>query len=271
MNKSKYQTGLTLIELMIGMLIGLIVVGGGISVFSESVKGQSDNIRLSRLNQDLRAMMDIMVRDIRRAGFVTSDPTTNFANLLDNPFTDDITVGFTTDLALHDADSCIVYAYNRDNETPPIVDSNERLGFRRVGTEFSMRLSGVTNENCNNGSWQSITGPEVEITNLQFTLTTSTLNVTSMISDDDNDGIVEASDSDGIPYGDDNDNDVCDMAEVCNTCIRSSPGVSGDPACLTLRKIAITLTGRLAGDNTVTQTITAETRIRNDKFLAAVL
>lgn len=270
MNHSKYQAGLTLVELMIGLLIGLIVVGGGISVFSISVKGQSDNIKLTRLNQDLRSMMDIMVRDIRRAGFVTSDPTTNLTSLLNNPFTDAITVGSTTDLELHNANACIVYAYNRNDDTPPIVTSNERLGFKQVGAELRMRQSGSTNENCDNSRWQNITEAEVEITNLQFTLTTSPLNVSSMIEDDDTDGVVEASDSDGIPYGDDDNNGVCDIAEVCNTCNRGSPAVSGDPACLYIRNIVITLTGRLASDNTVSQTITTQTRIRNDKFLAAV-
>ncbi|MGZ8934443.1 MAG: prepilin-type N-terminal cleavage/methylation domain-containing protein [Methylobacter sp.] len=46
----KQQTGVTLIELLIGLLVGLIVVAGGISVFVTSVKGQTDNIKLSRLN-----------------------------------------------------------------------------------------------------------------------------------------------------------------------------------------------------------------------------
>jgi type IV pilus assembly protein PilW len=270
MNRSHVQTGLTLVELMMGMLIGIIVVGGGISVFSLSVKGQSDNIKLTRLNQDLRSMMDIMVRDIRRAGFVTSDPTTNLSSLLDNPFTDDTTVGATTDLAVHNSNTCIVYAYNRNDDTPTTISSNERLGFKRVNTELRMRQTGSTNENCDNSRWQNITEAEVEITNLQFTLTTSPLNVSSMIEDDDTDGVVEASDTDGIPYGDDDNNGVCDIAEVCNTCNRGSPAVAGDPACLYIRKIAITLEGRLASDDTVTQTITTQTRIRNDKFLAAV-
>jgi type IV pilus assembly protein PilW len=215
-------------------------------------------------------MMDIMVRDIRRAGFVTSDPATNLASILDNPFTDNITVGATTDLELHNANSCIVYAYNRDDDTPPVVENNERLGFKQVGAELRMRQTGATNENCDNSRWQNITEPEVEITYLQFTLTTSMLNVSSMIEDDDNDGTVEASDNDDIPYGDNNNNGICDVAEVCNTCVRASPAVSGDPNCLYIRSIAITLTGRLATDNAVTQTLTVKTRVRNDKFLADV-
>ncbi len=274
----KKQSGLTLVELMIGMLVGIIVAGGAVSIFSNSVSSQSDNIKLTRLNQDLRAMMDIMVRDIRRAGFVTSLPDTHFASLQDNPFFDT-----TTDISILDydggTDNCIMYSYNRDEndddgggtlESPPAVDNNERLGFRLASdNQLEMRQTGTTNASCG-GSWQTITEPEVEITNLQFTLTSSPLNVTSMMNDDDNDGVVEASDSDGVPYGDDNSNGLCDTGEVCNTCVLSSPPASGDLACLFVRHVTISLAGRLTDDNAVTQTITQDVRIRNDKFIAAV-
>lgn len=112
------QVGVTLIELMIGLLVGMIVVAGGFQVFTTSIKGQTDNQQLSRLNQDMRAMMDIMVRDIRRAGFVTSYPDTNFASLQNNPFFDGTTAGSTTDISVHNpgtisgntiSGTCIVY------------------------------------------------------------------------------------------------------------------------------------------------------------------
>ena len=86
------------------------------------------------------------------------------------------------DIAIHDGGACIVYAYNRDDdanndrvtdETPSAVDSNERLGFRLSNGELRMRLSGATNENCTDGSWESITEPEVQITGLTFTLTST--------------------------------------------------------------------------------------------------
>jgi prepilin peptidase dependent protein B len=272
----KQQTGLSLVELLIGMLVGLVVAAGGISLFTVSVKGQSDNVKLSRLNQDLRAMMDVMERDIRRAGFVTSDPDTNSASLQNNPF-----FGATTDLAVYDGGSCIVYAYNRDddpdndglaNEVPSAVDSNEFMGFRLNNNgKLEMRKSGTTNADCSSDNgiayWESITESEVEITGLTFTLTSTPLNVTSMINDDDGDGMTEASDSDGIPYGDDNGNGVCDASEVCNTCTRNG---SPDPACLYVRNVTITLTGRLQGDQAVTQTIVEQVRVRNDKYLAAI-
>jgi prepilin peptidase dependent protein B len=275
------QTGVTLVELMIGLLIGLIIVAGGLSVFSNSVRGQADNIKLSRLNQDLRAMMDIMVRDIRRAGFVTSYPDTNFASLKNNPFFS----GAVNDIAVYDVGRCLVYAYNRDDndadnnnvvgdiETPSTVDSNERLGFRLNNGKLQMRTSGTSNENCSNGNWQTITEPEVEITGLTFSLTSTALNVTSMDTDTDGDGCYDGDDQNPttaspscktVNFG----NNLCDTGESCNTCTRDNS--APDPACLYIRNVAITLTGRLLDDINVTQTITEQVRVRNDKYLAPI-
>jgi len=267
----KQQAGVTLVELMIGLLVGLIVLAAGTNIFITSIRGQTDNINLTRLNQDMRAMMYIMARDIRRAGFITSDPGTNFAPLQNNPFFN----GLSTDIAVHDGGGCIVYAYNRDDdvnndgvtdETPSAVDSNERLGFRLSDGVLEMRLSGATNGNCTDGSWQTITEPEVEITELTFTLTSTPLNVASMATDTDSDGCYDGDDQNSTTassscktgnYG----NNLCDTGEACNTCTTGQ-------ACLYVRNVAISLTGRLRDDNTVVQTITEQVRVRNDKYVA---
>jgi type IV pilus assembly protein PilW len=82
-------------------------------------------------------------------------------------------------------------------------------------------------------------------------------------------------DSDGCYNGDDQNptiassscktgnygNNLCDTGEACNTCITGQ-------ACLYVRNVAISLTGRLRDDNTVVQTITEQVRVRNDKYLA---
>ena len=65
-----------------------------------------------------------------------------------------------------------------------------------------------------------------------------------------------------IPYETgDNGNGICDTGEACNTCTTGQ-------ACLYVRNVAISLTGRLRDDNAVTQTITEQVRVRNDKYLA---
>ncbi|HEY8099069.1 MAG TPA: prepilin-type N-terminal cleavage/methylation domain-containing protein [Methylobacter sp.] len=264
------QTGITLIELLIGMLVGLVVLAGGINIFITSVKGQNNNINLSRLNQDMRTMMSIIESDIRRAGFATSLPDTYFSSVQTNPFFDSTTSGATTDLAVYNTGSCIVFSYNSDNDpppTPPIGNSNERFGFRLNSTtgNLELRSSGSTNENCTDGAWQSVTEPTVHFTGLTFTLTTTPLNVHSMVTDTDSDGCYDGDDQapatasstckTGL-WG----NGLCDTGEGCNTCVTGQ-------ACSYVRDVTILLTGVSRKDSTVTQTITEQVRVRNDKFL----
>ncbi|HIN76232.1 MAG TPA: hypothetical protein EYM96_08595 [Rhodospirillales bacterium] len=190
-------------------------------------------------------------------------PENNLSSLKNNPFFE-----ATTDIAVYAfdsvSDSCLVYSYNRDEaedngtaspigvETPLVVDTNERLGFRLSNGVLEMRQTGDTNGNCDNSFWQSISDDAVEITELQFSLTEKELNVTSMTKD--------VNPVDGIMDGDDNGDGLCDVGETCTTC------VTGE-SCLIVRNVAITLTGQLSAEPTITQTITALVRIRNDKFI----
>jgi type IV pilus assembly protein PilW len=65
------QRGLSLVETMVGIALGLFIVAGAITV----VVGQlTDNRRLlldTQLQQDLRASADIITRELRRAGYTT--------------------------------------------------------------------------------------------------------------------------------------------------------------------------------------------------------
>lgn len=264
LNIVRKQLGVTLVELLIGMLLGLLVAGAGMGLFLTSLKGQTDNIRLSRLNQDMRALMDIMVRDIRRAGFVTDDPNTYLANLKNNPF-----FASTTDVYVHSTgaltNNCIVYTYNFDNDKPPNVDDNDDtddtddkndfFGFRLNGTtgNLQMRKSGKTNANCTDGDWESVIEPEVEITALTFALTATRRNIHSMKTDSNNDGCLD---------GDNNCNKRCDKDEGCNTC-------ASGKACLEIRDVLIEMTGQLRKDVSVRQTIREQVKIRNDRYIVS--
>lgn len=267
------QKGVTLIELMIGLLVGSIITAGAITVYNNTLKSNTDNLNLARLNQDLRGMMDIMERDIRRAGFVTDQPDANDNlpagnvdgindNLTNNPFTDSTNPGATTDIIVNGDGDCIQYTYNRNADVPAVVDSDEFLGFKLENNQLKMRNGGGgTSDDCNSGAWQNITEPEVEITALTFALTQKAYNITSMMTD-------SSTPPDGIMDGDDDGNGSCDPGEACRTCTLT--GGSGDPACVFTREVTISLTGRLASDHSVTQTLREDVKIRNDKYVAAL-
>lgn len=268
--------GFTLIELLIALAISLVVLAGATSVYLTSLRLENDNFNLTRLTQDMRAMLDLMQRDIRRAGFATSDPGLNLAGLRDNPF-----FGDAADIRVHWNGACIVYAYNRDDdangdgvsdEVPPAVDGNEYLGFRLNAGRLEMRQSGTTNADCDHGSWIALSGPKVEVTALSFALLSSGVNVTSMTADRDGDGCLDGDDEQPDSasgscrsgrYG----NGYCDAGEACTICVRDG---APDPACLLIRTVTLSLTARAVADPDVNQTITQRVRLRNDKFQAAL-
>jgi type IV pilus assembly protein PilW len=65
---SRGQRGLSMVELMVGVAVGLFVVAGATMVVSNQL---GDNRRLmleTQIQQDLRAAADVIAKDIRRSG-----------------------------------------------------------------------------------------------------------------------------------------------------------------------------------------------------------
>lgn len=63
------QAGLSIVELLVGVAIALIIVAGGLTLLA-NFTGENRRLLLeTRLNQDLRAAMDVVTRDLRRAGY----------------------------------------------------------------------------------------------------------------------------------------------------------------------------------------------------------
>jgi len=63
------QHGVSLVELMVGLIIGLVLVGGMITVFAGSKRSGEVNTTLTELQDSARFAMDSIVRDVRLAGF----------------------------------------------------------------------------------------------------------------------------------------------------------------------------------------------------------
>lgn len=64
----KSQSGLTLIELMISIALGLLVLTALVYMLSATLRTNTSTIRTTHLNQELRAIMDLMTRDLKRSG-----------------------------------------------------------------------------------------------------------------------------------------------------------------------------------------------------------
>lgn len=63
------QAGLSLIETMVGIAVGLFIVGGALKLFIDNLDNNRRLLIETRVNQDLRAAADLIARDLRRAGY----------------------------------------------------------------------------------------------------------------------------------------------------------------------------------------------------------
>jgi type IV pilus assembly protein PilW len=71
---------MSLVELMIGSVLGLLVSAMVITMFTSVLGSNQQALSTIRLNQELRNAMDMMVHDIRRAGYWSG------TTVADNPY-----------------------------------------------------------------------------------------------------------------------------------------------------------------------------------------
>lgn len=68
MNKRiRRQSGFGLVELMVGLAVGMIVVVAALSLLTTTMASSNDSIKMTRLDQELRQVMSMLSRDLRRA------------------------------------------------------------------------------------------------------------------------------------------------------------------------------------------------------------
>jgi prepilin peptidase dependent protein B len=147
----KKQQGLTLIEMMIAMVIGIIISGAVITIFISNIKIASDNMKMARLNQELRGVMTFISDEIKRAGY--SSDAANSA------FNDEF--NFAT------GSSCLRYSYDEDGDG--IQDADERFGFQ-LNTDVLRWSNNITTADCSDGTWQDVTDTDIA-TITAFTIT----------------------------------------------------------------------------------------------------
>lgn len=77
--------GFTLVELMIAMLLGLVVIGGVVSVFIAGQRSYTTNKAIGDVQDSTRIAFELMARDIRDAGLIGCNNNGRVANVLVNP------------------------------------------------------------------------------------------------------------------------------------------------------------------------------------------
>ena len=68
MTKMPKQQGFTIVELMVGAILGLLILAGAISMFISNKRIYTEQDEMGRLQENARFAMEMLIRDIRMAG-----------------------------------------------------------------------------------------------------------------------------------------------------------------------------------------------------------
>lgn len=139
------QRGLSIVELLVGVVIALFIVAAGATLLSSHLRENRALLLEARLMQDLRTAADLVARDLRRAGYwgaaIDGVWSAGASGVAANPY-----AALAPAAAASDAAS---FRYSRDANENGVVDSNEQFGFRLRNGAIEMQLG------ANN--WQALT------------------------------------------------------------------------------------------------------------------
>jgi len=91
----KYCTGVSLIELMIALLIGILLLAGTASLFISNKRIYKDQNEMSRLQENARFAMEMLIKDIRMAGYSgCMDRIGDITNHVNGSINDDTLLNF---------------------------------------------------------------------------------------------------------------------------------------------------------------------------------
>lgn len=229
------QRGLSIVELLVGVAVGLFLVAGAASLFVANLANSRKMLVEARVNQDLRAAADLITRDLRRTGYWANAIQGTVVALAASAPPRNVYAPVTTNVGA----STIEYTYAQD--TNNTVENTERFGFRLNAGAVDMKVANV---------WQTVTDPSV------LTVTALTIAPTET----------------PVDIRDSCAKLCCDAAGVAAAvCTAGQLNMTTPPACPTtaVRQYNLTLTGRATADSAVTRTLQTRVRLRNDLLAGA--
>lgn len=229
--KRLVQRGISLVEMMVGLTVGLIVLTGAMAMFVNNTVNSRHMLIEARLNQDLRAVADVITRDVRRAGY------------WGNAITGTKAIGVTTAAATNPyagvtmTASSIGYAYSKptltagawvEAEDNVLNYNSEAFGFRLYQSAVQMKTQGSAGGAID--VWTNLTNPDA-VTIDQFTLTPTVVT---------------------LPLG--------------NLCV--TPCLAGAPNCPTVnvRSFTLVLNGHSAVDTSIVRRLQTTVRVRGEQM-----
>jgi len=157
------QSGFSMVELMVGMVAGLILIGSVMTLVAANMQNNALVVRDMRVSQESRALTEVIGREVRRNGYV-GDALRMIgagATSADFPEVDALT------------SSCLSYAY--DANSNGALDAGERRLFSRgtvdghgaIFRKLTTSATGTfTNADCGTGT--QISSDDIDVLCLGF-------------------------------------------------------------------------------------------------------
>lgn len=150
------QRGLTLIELMIGMVIGLIVSGIALNLYLSTLNISTQTANTVRLNQEMRLIMDMMVSDIRRAGYGDTPDGVSVA------YSSIVSGGVPISIFKDGGEDCLVISYNADSDADIELFAYKLASGTVRLSELSATSTSTASVNCSSFSvWENLSSTDI--------------------------------------------------------------------------------------------------------------
>lgn len=222
------SAGLSIVELLVGIAVGMFVLAGATIVTTNQMIENRRLLLETQIQQDLRAAMDIVSRDVRRSGYWGNSYSSvaPIKGVVLNPYSPAGAFSTTSDV--------ISYTLNRDVVNPDdnVVSFNEQNGF-----VFNSD-AGTIDVQLGAGNYQALTDPSVvRITQFSATVNTTALDLPVCASP------------------------PCAMTAPTSALTAACGGVSRT----LVRDVTITIVGEAVHDPSVKRSLANTVRVRNDQ------
>lgn len=225
------ERGVSIVELMVGVAIGLFLLAGATSMFVSHLQGSRRLLVDARISQDLRTAADLIARDLRRAGF--------WANALSGTIAAGSGTATTPNSygTLATTGTSVTYDFAQDTDNT--VQANEQFGFRLNNGVIEFRTDGTPTR-------RQMTDPSI------LTVTAFTITVPANM--------------DVVPLG-----NLCTSGcnTVPPLAPSASSAACPNPPALAIRRYELEIRATAPGDASIRRQLNESIRIRNDRITGA--
>jgi type IV pilus assembly protein PilW len=235
---TRRSAGFGLVELLLAVALGLVLVAGLLGLAVGHLTEQRAVSSRARLSQDLRASLDLALRDARRGGWWGQaelgvwdgddrPPSRNpYGGLLPE-------VDASTGLG---SGTWLAHRYSRDSRENQAADANEHFGLRLNRSTLEWRVSGAALASNAGDQWQALTDPnQVQVSAL--TVSQRAIQI--------------------------------DLLAECGLASCPDPGDTNCPPRLVIRHVDLRLQGQDLRDSTAQRQLRGAVRLRNEEIQGA--